>query len=246
MALFKRTIIITNTSTVGYASIVAIGSTIGIKVAIKQCAPNTHAVVKLKDTVHYFDMPTNTLEAEVKAHPFDSDEITVLVLENNAIIGRGGRRDKGLELEAQARYTIVEFSPVEDTQTAQQEAQTPKIDSEEFEFFSPQTDKNFYLSIIDKMDEMMTIYPPDETLNELIEGGAFVRVQYDQSESYSVGTITEDGRVAYIVYAVQGLASVLPPEETREVADFLPTDEDGHGYWVIMQCAQTGEAIKVK
>ncbi len=244
MSLFKKTIVITNGTTLGYASIVAIGSTVGVKIATKTVEPNMHAVVKLKEA-HYFDMNTATIEEEVKTHPFDSDAITVLLLSNNTIIGRGGKRDKALEIEAQAKYTKIEFSDVSAPQEEKEVPQTADIEGEKFEFFSAQTDKNFYISIIDKMDEMMTIYPPDDVLDGLIEGGKFVKVQYDQEESYSVGTISVDGKVRYIVYAVEGLKSVLPPEETREVADFVPVDGD-KGYWVIMQDGDTGEAVKIE
>ncbi len=244
MSLFKKTIIITNGKTLGYASIVAIGSTVGIKIAVKECVQDQHAVVKLKDTPYYFDMDSNTLEQEVKASPFESDEITVLVMSGNSIIGRGGNRDIALEIAAQARYTKREFGNIEATKQYEAEAQTSDIASEKFEFFAPQKERNFYLGIIDKIDEMMTIYPSNTELNQLIEGGRFVRVQYDDSESYTVGTITVDDKVSYIVYAVEGLESVLPPEETREVADFLKTGDDGRGYWVIMQSADTGEVIK--
>ncbi len=251
MSLFKKTIILTNQKTAGFLTLVKIGSSVGIKVVLNDYKENLKLCLKLKDDTFYFDIPFEKLETEIKYSDFNKEEICVIIVDGDTIFARGGKRDSSFELASRAHYATIEYTPVTATETNEDVAETDEIaqtqpsqvDSNGFDFFKPQTDKNFYLSIIDKIEEMMTVYPLDDTLNNALEGGRFVKVMYDDDEFYSVGTISVDGKVKYIVYAIEGLKDVLPPLETQEVADFLPIDED-NGYWVIMQDAITGETIK--
>ncbi len=244
MSLFKKTIILTSNKTEGFLTLVKIGSSVGLKVVLTNSPKNPKLALKLKDDTFYFDITLDKWNTEIKASDFKQDEISVLLLDDDIIVARGGKKDLTFETAAKAHYTKVEFTQVEVPDIAIEDSRTEQNAGDAgFDFFKPQTDKNFYIGIVDKIDELMTVYPPDDTLNNLIEGGRFVRVQYDDNEFYSVGTISVDDEVKYIVYAIEGLKDVLPPEETLPVADFLPTSGE-NGYWVIMQDASTGETIK--
>ncbi|MFI3228884.1 MAG: hypothetical protein R3Y23_01800, partial [Bacillota bacterium] len=59
-----------------------------------------------------------------------------------------------------------------------------------------------------------------------------------------VGVLADEGNVSHIAYGVKGVADVLPPPEARELCDFMPTDKEGNGYWLMFQRSDSGAVIK--
>ncbi len=102
---------------------------------------------------------------------------------------------------------------------------------------------DFYCSIKSNLEEMLTCYPKEERLNELIDESEWVKVERTDG-FYAVGLIKSNGKAEYVCYGVPGKLDELPPESLRRYCQWIPTDENDNGYWTLFQDAKTGVAIK--
>lgn len=101
----------------------------------------------------------------------------------------------------------------------------------------------FYCSIKSHLDEMLTCYPRENTLTELIEESEWVKVERDDGY-YAVGLIKNDNEPEYVCYGVPGKECDTPPDHLKSYCAFIPTNDNGDGYWTVFQDAKTGIAIK--
>ena len=104
--------------------------------------------------------------------------------------------------------------------------------------------ENFYINIRGKLEEIMTINPECKELERLIPDSKWVKVYYDEDEYYVVGILTEEGAVKYLGYGVPGVEGIRPPKEAEELCDFLASDGEEEGYWIMLQKADNGELVK--
>lgn len=107
------------------------------------------------------------------------------------------------------------------------------------------TEKDFYLSVKDKLDELFVIYPSEPLLEKIVPSSKWVKINYDGEDYYVTGVLREKGRVSHIVYGVPAIKEVPPPKGTENICDFLPVPgmEKYSGYYLIFQDVETGEII---
>ena len=106
--------------------------------------------------------------------------------------------------------------------------------------------ENYYLSIKEKLDEIIKNHEKDYALSSLIPKSSFAKINYDENRFYSVGTVLEENAVKYVCYAVKG-SYADAPKTLRDFCEFIPLhpyNPLGEGYYVIFQHALTGEIIK--
>ena len=137
------------------------------------------------------------------------------------------------------------------TETAGKEAQKVDKDKDDtvdlraaFSGFAFNKGENFYINIRGKLEEIMTINPECKELERLIPDSKWVKVYYDEDEYYVGGILTEEGAVKYLGYGVPGVEGIRPPKEAEELCDFLASDGEEEGYWIMLQKADNGELVK--
>ncbi|MBQ8197004.1 MAG: hypothetical protein IJZ73_02980 [Clostridia bacterium] len=87
----------------------------------------------------------------------------------------------------------------------------------------------------------------DNTLLSLFPESQWARINYADDKYYVVGLIKENGKEKYICYGVPAPFSKEPPKELKGFCTFIPAsvyDLFGNGFWMMFQCADTGECVK--
>ena len=105
---------------------------------------------------------------------------------------------------------------------------------------------DFLNDIIYQLDEMLTKYPEDSTLNTIIPNSKFVCV--DGPDRYVLGVIYENSQLKYIAYGVPSPYNSLPPNDFGKHYQWLPInsrDVMSDGYYMIFQDALTGALIEI-
>lgn len=100
-----------------------------------------------------------------------------------------------------------------------------------------------------QIDDMFQKHLKDEELEALVEGSKWIRVNYEQDDSfYVLGLIYQNGEPKYIAYGLPSEIKGNAPSDLREYAQWLPVTEDpiGRGYWVVYQDALSGENISME
>ncbi len=137
---------------------------------------------------------------------------------------------------------------VKETQKVDKDKDKDKDDTVDlraaFSGFAFNKGENFYINIRGKLEEIMTINPECKELERLIPDSKWVKVYYDEDEYYVVGILTEEGAVKYLGYGVPGVEGIRPPKEAEELCDFLASDGEEEGYWIMLQKADNGELVK--
>lgn len=105
----------------------------------------------------------------------------------------------------------------------------------------------FYERMKDEMEGILSKYPSESPLEELIEDSRWVRISYGDGGFYVFGVLYSGGKPKFICYGVPASQSETPPQSMEGLASFLPAspDETQKGYWVMYQDAETGASIKV-
>ena len=107
----------------------------------------------------------------------------------------------------------------------------------------------YYQSVKAEMDELLSRYPRDTTLQGAFSCSEWARVKGEENApEYLVGVVYLDGRAKYVCYALAAQDKDAPPKEIAEVCTFVPTSpfDDNKGFFVIFQSAATGECIPPK
>lgn len=161
--------------------------------------------------------------------------------------------EREAEPDDSATATVGEAKKNEEaaTETVVKEAQKVDKDKDDtvdlraaFSGFAFNKGENFYINIRGKLEEIMTINPECKELERLIPDSKWVKVYYDEDEYYVVGILTEEGAVKYLGYGVPGVEGIRPPKEAEELCDFLASDGEEEGYWIMLQKADNGELVK--
>lgn len=105
----------------------------------------------------------------------------------------------------------------------------------------------FYERMKDEIDKILTDYPAEKCLEEMIDDSKWVRITYGAGGFYVFGMLFAEGKPKYICYGVPTVQSETPPESMEGLASFIPASKDSEnkGYWVMYQDAKTGASIKV-
>ena len=106
----------------------------------------------------------------------------------------------------------------------------------------------FYNRVESQVKNLLSKNSPDELLEEIIPSGKFCKVKLDNS-FYVFGVIYEDSEAKYLCYGIPSNNSEKPPKELEGFCQWLPlnvNEENGSGYWISYQDAETGENIKVE
>ncbi len=261
MSLIKKTIVLTGGTQKGFATVIKLGTSVGIKLNI----PDAGETLIIGIRIGALPLIISETDARIKELNYNLDfpddaPISIVLCKNGKAVLFGGATGRLNAEEVTAAYNDsrkreekVSENDVKEIQTPISTEppiteETPLVSPEEtaaFEFFKAQTDNNFYVGIQDKIEELLTIYPHDEELERLLPDSRIAKVNYDTDEFYTVGTLSENGRVSHIIYGVKGISSLKPPKEVEGVSQFLPiSSETDQGYWIILQDAITGETVK--
>ena len=101
----------------------------------------------------------------------------------------------------------------------------------------------FYYSVKPALDEMFVCYPEENALVELIPDSRWVRVTCGENSCYVVGLMRIDGEVKYICYGIPSGKDLTPPDELKDVCEWIPKRGADDGYWMVFQDAVTGETL---
>ena len=105
----------------------------------------------------------------------------------------------------------------------------------------------FYERMKDEIDKILSKYPKEAALEEMIEDSKWVKISYGEGGFYVFGVLYSGGKPKYICYGVPTKQSETPPQSMEGLASFLPAspEDTQGGYWVMYQDAETGASIKV-
>ena len=104
---------------------------------------------------------------------------------------------------------------------------------------------NFYSRMKDEIENLLSTYPREEALENMVENSRWVKIDYGEGKYYVFGVIYGGGEAQYICYGVPSENPVSPPPSI-ENSSFIPAYPEGNaGYWVMYQDAKTGASIKI-
>lgn len=104
---------------------------------------------------------------------------------------------------------------------------------------------NFYSRMKDEIEKVLSTYPNETALEEMVENSRWVRITYGDEKFYVFGVIFGGGEAQYICYGVPSENPENPPPSLQN-SSFIPAYPEGNtGYWVMYQDAKTGASIKI-
>lgn len=104
----------------------------------------------------------------------------------------------------------------------------------------------FFLTVEKELYGLLEKFPEEDSLQKMIYGSKFVKINYSAKKYYVVGIIKEKEKEKYVCYGVPATYSKSPPKELDGYCSFIPIsifDLKGDGYWMMFQDAVTGECI---
>lgn len=162
-------------------------------------------------------------------------------------------KDKTSEAESIANTNDIVAPTVSETPKTEVSESVEKVDTEvENEFLSrlhSSGTKNFYLNVKERLEDLFIIHPRENELEKIIPESKWVKIRYDGDDYYVVGSLADDGTVAYLAYGVPGVAEVPPPKLASDISDWLPVPNlppPYKGYWLIFQNAEDGRVGNIK
>ncbi len=233
MALIKKTIVLTDKKTVGYASVIQVGSETGVKVVGENFSADMEAILRIGNKYYRLPLTGKKTETSLAAEIGPDDEIGCAVLLKGAVVASGGATVK-VDFFTEPSFGTEQKEPISEEKKAEDREILDRLTKER---------KNYYSSVKNKVDELFVVHPAEETLSALIPDSEWVKVRYDGEDYYVVGRLRDDnGRVTYLGYGVPGVKEVRPPKVTDGVTTFLPEKEDSDkGYWLFFQNAESGK-----
>jgi len=107
----------------------------------------------------------------------------------------------------------------------------------------------FFDEIKEQINSLFGKYPEEEILKSIIPNSKWVKIDYeDKGEYYVVGLLYEEEKIKYVCYGIPSFHSSEPPDDLKGFSQWLPIDaekQDGFGYWITYQDADTGENVKL-
>ena len=104
---------------------------------------------------------------------------------------------------------------------------------------------DFYSRMKGEIEKILTSYPKEEALEEIVENSRWVKITYGDGKYYVFGIIFGGSEAQYICYGVPSENPDSPPPSLQN-SSFIPAYPEGNGgYWVMYQDAKTGASIKI-
>ena len=116
-----------------------------------------------------------------------------------------------------------------------------KFDEANFDYYKS---GDYYLSVKNKLENLICINPAEEALNNAVPGGKFAKISYDKTRRYALGTISIGGTVKFVCYGVP--VNRKDPTPRLKNAKFIPLnpfDLYGYGYYVVFKDAKSGRTV---
>ena len=116
-----------------------------------------------------------------------------------------------------------------------------KFDEANFDYYKS---GNYYLSVKNKLENLICSNPAEEELNKAVVGGRFAKISYDKTRRYALGTVSEGGTVKFVCYGVP--VNRKDPAPRLKNAKFIPLnpfDLYGYGYYVVFKDAESGKTV---
>lgn len=110
---------------------------------------------------------------------------------------------------------------------------------------TPNLEEDFFDKIASELTPVFEKNPPEENLSSMVHNSRWVKVSGGNEKHFVVGIISEKNTPVYVCYGIPGKYGV-PPAEIKGYSSFIPIspfDLKGKGYWVMYQCAKTGEIV---
>ncbi len=238
MALYKKTIILSNGKTLGYLTVIQVGSDVGVKVVGDSFTDQMGAILKIGDSVYSFPLSGTQTEISLSSGMKSGDEIGCLVATEQGSVATGGANVSFSEWK---KHFAPQPQP-EVAETAAPPVPSPTEKDDILEKLSREKD-DFYKTIKEKVDELFVIHPAETFLSERIPDSQWVKIRYEKEDYYVIGKLTDNGAVTYLGYGVPGKEAVKPPKIADGIAEFLaiPNLPEYEGYWLFFQDAKTGK-----
>lgn len=103
---------------------------------------------------------------------------------------------------------------------------------------------DFYSRMQPDIEKIFSTYPKDSDLEEILEGGRFVKIWYGEGQYYAFGVLYVGGNAQYICYGVPSTNPDEPPKSLKGFSSFIPCKNGG--YWMTYQDAKTGVSVEVE
>lgn len=167
--------------------------------------------------------------------------------ENN--VEKTRKKDENVDLStASETAETARFSPPDeppqDALDAGFRVENASVSAPDFAKENNFTGNDFYLAVKPQLDEMFICFPKNTDLENAVPNSKWVNVSGDDG-NYVVGLIFNLDEVEYICYGVPYEKKSPPPDEIKNVCDWLALtdDENGKGYYVIYQSAKSGKTL---
>lgn len=137
---------------------------------------------------------------------------------------------------------VIELTDEQENQTIQQENEY--IDAKQSDL------PKFYQKISPQIDKLFNDNQDEQILSEIIPNSKFCKVDFDDGTGYYVfGIVYQNGLPKYLCYGLPAKKNSKPPMELADYYQWLPLDtqdEQGDGFYMMYQDAETGNNISVE
>lgn len=103
---------------------------------------------------------------------------------------------------------------------------------------------DFYSRMQGEIEKIFSVYPKASDLEEVLEGGRFVKIGYGDRQYYAFGVLYVGGNAQYICYGVPSSNPDKPPKSLKGFSSYIPVKNGG--YWMTWQDAKTGVSVDVE
>lgn len=242
MALIKKTVVLSGSGALGYASVIQVGSETGVKVVGDFLTDGMRAVIRIGNKKYAFDLIGPRTEISIQGEVGAEDDVGCLIAKNGTLVAKGGAYLSLGDLDLRDREATPPPTAEQTAATDTPSENGDDQDNEILERLKKEKDR-YYHSVKDKVDELFVVNPAEPQLSGLIPDSEWVKIRYDGEDYYVVGKLyDENGKVRYLGYGVPGIASVRPPKVADGIATFLALKEGSdRGYWLFFQNAENGK-----
>ncbi|MGN0813572.1 MAG: hypothetical protein ACI4MQ_08730 [Candidatus Coproplasma sp.] len=103
---------------------------------------------------------------------------------------------------------------------------------------------DFYSRMQPDIEKIFASYPKASDLEEVLQGGRFVKIEYGNGQYYAFGVLYIGGNAAYVCYGVPSSNPDEPPKSLKGFSSYIPCKNGG--YWMTYQDAKTGVSVGVE
>ena len=254
MSLVKKTVVLSDRTPKGYLTIVRVGNETGVKIVGETFVEGMKALVKVGRETVAIPLAGKRTDREIELLPENDTPVGCAICDAKGVVAKGGKLSDW-EISTFSEEPPAAEIEKEEGEEPEKEEQQPEVKPESTEVKPEPTEeeemlrrmgegeKDFYVGISDRVDELFVVYPEEKALEEAIPDSEWVKVKYDGDDYYVVGRLSENGKVSYLGYGVPGFENIKPPKVTDGIANWFPMKgmEKYEGYWLFFQDAETGK-----